>query len=367
MPVAAGFDRLFGGLAGGEQNLAHGAIDGQHFRRTKPPCADSLLIRCRSFLLCSVVNLNHLRSQHKEPRLLVLGASRLGCREQPCPSTRMATIEKRMDRHARFGAVDQRPDQIIDDETFGAEVDGNQCLVLTIHLLLAGVRHARSMTRVVNGHDVAGHRRIDQLLNRSHDPVERRLLIGQDSDQKLSVCKKLGPLLGVVHATTQPVAARIGINPDAQGSSLTHGGLLQFQSCRSGFTGLLQGLCRVAEFDCLSIGWAVPTIPQPIAVGTAHPTGIHSVELAACKRPVEPPLQLEPCPKTRSKNRGGSCPRATPLTSTKIHTGHRMKRFSRRSLHRTDCRFTEQFSQPLTLFTETSAVLHNRRLGCCPV
>ncbi len=35
-------------------------------------------------------------------------------------------------------------------------------------------------------------------------------------------------------------------------------------------------------FYCLSlpdVGWAVPTNPQPIVVGTAHPTGSQTVEL----------------------------------------------------------------------------------------
>ena len=43
-------------------------------------------------------------------------------------------------------------------------------------------------------------------------------------------------------------------------------------------------LASLDKFDCLSspnvpnVGWAVPTNPQPLVVGTAHPTESHTVE-----------------------------------------------------------------------------------------
>ena len=254
-----------------------------------------------------------------------------------------------MDRHARFGAIEQRPDQIIDDECFGAEVDGNQCLVLTIHLLLAGVRNARSMTRVMNGHDVAGHGRIDQRLVRSHNRVERRLLIGQHGDLKLSVCKKLGPLLGVVHAP-HPT----GCGPGRHQSRCTK---LVTDSWRSPAVSVLS-----IRFHRASSG-VVPRSSLRKNVGRA----LLLVCFRGVRRARVPVLHLEPCPKSRSQNRVGSCPRVTPPTNINVHAGHRMKRFSRRSLDHPGRRFAEHFSQLLTLFTEPSTVLHNRQLSCCPV
>ena len=61
-----------------------------------------------------------------------------------------------------------------------------------------------------------------------------------------------------------------------------------------------------SNFDCLScpdVGWALPTIPQSVVVGSAHPTKSQTVELdGACQEHFGPSVDVPVQPVHRMDN-----------------------------------------------------------------